>query len=279
MAWSRTQLLLAFDRGHVAAAVISGGRGSRRVRSLASQALPEGVLVPSVAEPNLVDAARVTAGLRSVLDRVGGPAPALVLLPQSTARTALVERPRGTEADEHGRARLAPHLPYPPAEAVLQGVALAPRRTLVAAVRRRVVAQYEDLVAALGVKVEGVDLAHLAALSALQREARSEPVSVDVVLGDDCTSFAGWRAGELRVFRTRLRSGDDEAAWLHAEAVRTAALVAEGEPVVRVVGPGAAALIEELVRRGGTARPGFGVESDVADVRGFEAAWLGAALS
>jgi hypothetical protein len=279
MPWSRTQLLLAFDRGHVAAAVIAGGRGSRRVRSLASLALPDGALVPSVAEPNLVDAARVQDALRMVLHRVGGPAPALVLLPQSAARTAIVERAAGPEAHDQGRARLAPHLPYPAGEAVLQGVALAARRTLVAALRRQVVAQYEELVAALGVTVEGVDLAHLAALTALQREARSEPVSVDVVLGDDCTSFAGWGGSELRVFRTRLRSGDEEAAWLHAEAVRTAALVADGDPVVRVVGPGAAALIDELVRRGGTARPGFGVDSDVADVHGFEAAWLGAALT
>jgi hypothetical protein len=279
MTWPSAQLLLAFDRGHVAAAVIAGRRGSRRVRSLASAPLA-GALEPSVAEPNVLDHAKVQGALRFVLDRVGGPAPALLLLPQSAARTVMVELPAGRDADEQARARLAPLLPYPAGEAVLQGMAVGPRRTLVAAVRRSVVAQYEELVARASVPVERVDLAHLAALSALQREPRAEPVSVDVVLGDDCTSFAGWRGGELRVFRTRLRDvGEDEAAWLRAEAFRTAALAGDAEPLVRVVGPGAAALIDELVARGGAARPGFGVASDVADAPAFEAAWLGAALT
>ena len=281
MAWSSAQQLVALDAAHAAVALVTGSRGSRRLTSLAVVPLAPGVVTPGASAGNLADPARAEAALRAVLDRVGGPRSAVLLLPQTTCRTLVLDLPRGADVLEHGRFRLSGRLPYPVAEARVQAVPLGGTRHLVAAVRATVVEAYEVVARRAGVEVERVDLAHLAALAALQSDRPQEPLAVDVVLGDECASFVAWSDREVRVFRTRRRDtgAEAESDWIHAEALRTAAVVSTEMPSVRVVGRGAGSLLAHLSARGHAAFPGFTLRSDVEGASPLELAWLGAALA
>jgi hypothetical protein len=126
-----------------------------------------------------------------------------------------------------------------------------------------------------------VDLAPLAALSVLVKGAPREAAGVDVILGDAAYCLAATHGGTLRVLRNRRRDADEgEADRLRREVDRTAALAGNGAgPLrVRVVGPGARALIGELQRSGRAAGPwdtaGDGLPAEAADL-----AWLAASLA
>jgi hypothetical protein len=153
-------------------------------------------------------------------------------------------------------------------------------RILAAAVRRSVVEGYEAVAGAAGLDVERLDLAPLAALSALAREPRGTAVTVDVILGDHALSLAAWRGGALHLFRTRLReSGPREPQWLGREVDRTAVLAGNGSaPRIRAVGPGAVELLRAWSDEGRAGEPGWRAEGALP-VAAAELAWLGAALA
>src|SRR5207237_5951771 len=114
-------------------------------------------------------------------------------------------------------------------EAGVDVLALPGGRALASAVRRVIVEGYEAAAEAAGLELERLDLAPLAALSALAREPRGTAVSVDVILGDRALSLAAWQGGVLHVFRTRRRqSGPREPLWLGREVDRTAVLAGNG---------------------------------------------------
>jgi hypothetical protein len=201
------------------------------------------------------------------------------VLPEGVARTVLLE-PGGSPPLEYARFRLAPGLPYPEAEAIVDVLPTAGGRFLASAVRRSVVESYERLAAAMGLVEERIDLSHLAALGELLRREGSGEGSIDVVLGDTAVSLAASRRGGLRVFRTRRRDpGPDEVERLTLEVDRTADLAGEGFAAqVRVVGAGATDLVRELSFRGRAAVLGWHVSHDGLLVEPAELAWLGGAL-
>jgi hypothetical protein len=210
----------------------------------------------------------------------GGRGPVDLILPDGVARTALLDVPAGVTAREFARYRMTAGLPYPPEEALVDVLPLDGGRVLAAAVRRSVIEGYEAAASAAGLDIERLDLAPLAALSALGREPRGTAVSVDVILGDRALSLAAWQGGVLHVFRTRLRqSGPREPVWLGREVDRTAVLAGNGSaPRIRAVGPGAVALLRAWGDEGRTGEPGWRAEGALP-VEATELAWLGAALA
>jgi len=202
----RARVLVAIDATGVAGASVSGGPGALRIRSFARAPLSPGALVPGPFDPNVVDMAEVQRALGEVAAGVeGGRGPVALILPEGVARTALLDVPAGVTAREFARYRITAGLPYAPDEALVDVLPVDKGRILAAAVRRSVVEGYEAVAGAAGLDVERLDLAPLAALSALAREPRGTAVSVDVILGDHALSLAAWQGGALHLFRTRLR--------------------------------------------------------------------------
>jgi hypothetical protein len=210
-----------------------------------------------------------------------GEAGACLLLPAGVARIVLLELPAGVEAEGFARFRLASSLPYPAAEAVVDLMPAGPGRVLAAAVRRRVVEEYERAAAAAGLRQARLDLAPLAALAGLEQEPSGGPRAVDVILGDAAVSFAARAHGALRAYRTRWRDpAVDETRWLADEAWRTADLIGDGAfPPLRVVGPGASALVRDWTAAGLSAAPGWALEGRGLPAPAAELAWLGGALA
>lgn len=277
----RTRVLVAIDATGVAGAAVSGGPGGPRIRSYARATLAAGALVPGPVDANVVRAAEVQRAFAEVAGGLdGGRGPVSLILPGGVARTALLEVAAGVTAREFARYRITPGLPYPPDEALVDVLPVDGGRVLAAAVRRSVVEGYEAAAVAAGLDVERLDLAPLAALSALAREPRGTAVSVDVILGDHALSLAAWQGGVLHLFRTRLReSGPREPQWLGREVDRTAVLAGNGSaPRIRAVGPGAVELLRAWSDEGRAGEPGWRAEGALP-VAAAELAWLGAALA
>jgi hypothetical protein len=277
----RTRVLVAIDATGVAGAAVSGGPGGPRIRSYARATLAAGALVPGPVDANVVGAAEVQRALGEVAAELeGGRGPVSLILPGGVARTTLLEVAAGVTAREFARFRITPGLPYPPEEALVDVLPLDGGRILAAAVRRSVVEGYEAVAGAAGLDVERLDLAPLAALSALAREPRGTAVTVDVILGDHALSLAAWQGGALHLFRTRLReSGPREPQWLGREVDRTAVLAGNGSaPRIRAVGPGAVELLRAWSDEGRAGEPGWRAEGALP-VAAAELAWLGAALA
>jgi hypothetical protein len=253
-----------------------------RVQALVRVPLEEGALVPGPLEANLLRPAEVVAALRSVAAGLdAGDRQVCLVLPDGLARVALLEPPRGADARDFARFRLAQSLPYPAGEAIVDVLGVARGRFVAAALRRRVVEAYEAAAAEAGLRQERLDIAPLAAVSGLQRHAGSGPRSA-LILGDTAVSFAAWDAkGLLRAFRSRRRAGGaDEPDRLREELARTACLGGEsGAGQVRVVGSGAVDVVRAFSFSGLAAEAGWGTPRNGLPVEPAELAWLGAAAA
>lgn len=279
----RGELTVAFDAAGVSGAVVSRGLRRARLRSFARIGLAPGALSPQPIDPNLRGADEVAEALRGVLGQLdAGRGRVSMVLPDGVARIGLVEVPAGVPPHEYARFRWVHGLPYPAGEAIVDVLPLPGGRAVAAAVRRGVAAEYETLAARAGLRPARLDLAPLAALSALVRDPPPGPAGVDVILGDAAYCLAASHGGELRVLRNRRRdAGPDEADRVRAEVDRTAAVAGNGSgPVpIRVVGPGSRQLIGELLRTGRSAGPGWVMDEGGLPLEAAEVPWLGAALS
>jgi hypothetical protein len=281
MPWARARPLVAFDAASLSGGSLTRGLGGSRLASAARLELPAGALVPSPTDDNVVDAEVVRGILGRLLDALGGPrGGATLVLPDGVGRGLVFETMGGVAAVDQARFRLAPGLPYPVHEAVVDVRPLGEGRFLGIAIRRRVVEGYEAVAESAGLSVERVDLASMAALEGLLRLPTQADSTVDVILGDTAISLAAHLGGTLRVFRSRLRApGAGEAERVAAEVLRTATLAGDGAaPRVRVVGPGAGALARALSARGTRAEPGWRAEGVGLPVDAAEIPWLGVAL-
>jgi hypothetical protein len=275
----RSRLLLAFDASTVSAGRVSWGGTGPRLEACSLLHLPPGALLPSPVDANLASPEEVRGALRELRRGLGNPdRGATLVLPAGVARTALLDPPAGARPQEYAQFRLTQGLPYPASEAMVDVMALGHGRFLGAAVRRPIVAEYEEAASAAGWRQERLDLLPLAALDGLLRRPPEGGAGVDVILGDVSLSLAAYRDGGLRAFRSRLRDPDvDEAARVQAEAERTASAVGLESPRVRVVGPGARAMIHALGFRGLTASAGWDAPVTGLPLESCELAWLGAA--
>jgi hypothetical protein len=265
-----TRLYVGFDASAVTAAAVGEGLRGRRVRGLARVPLEPGALAPSPSGPNLQRPDEVRAAVRRAAEGLGRQA--TLVLPDGVARVALVDVPDGAEAREYLLFRLAPSLPFPAADAIVDALPARGRRAVGAAVRRATVAEYEQAAVAAGLEVDHVHLAPLVALEGLMRGGTRD--GVHAVLGDVAMCLAAFRGGAPVAVRSRWRDrSSGEGARLLEEASRTAALGGDGEGPVRlaVSGVAAARLRQEI----GNA-PGAGLD-DEEDPPGDDdtPAWVG----
>ena len=277
----RSSVLLAFDAASVQGARVEHGFGGRRLQSIARRSLEPGALHPLALAPNVGRADEVRQAARAVVAELSGTGvPAVVVLPDGVARVLLLDVPSGTDPREYARFRMAGHLPYPIAEAVVDVVPGGNGSFLAAAVRRDVAAEYESLADAAGVARDRVDFAPLAALAVLRRE-KAEP-RLDVVLGEAAFSMALFGATAAVAFRSRRRDqAIDDAERVGREVERTALLGAAGTARLRVqvVGAGARRVAEALAASGMEVLRGWGGVRTLAAPETEELAWLGAALA
>lgn len=272
-------VIVALDAGTAWAAATGRGLSGRRLRAFAAAPLRAGALEPGPVETNLRDVDEVRAALRRVAEATGSAGqPAVLVLPDGVARLVGMELPGDVAPLEFARYRLLPALPFPADEAIVDVVPDGGGLAMAAALRRRVVAEYEDAAEAAGFRVERVDLAPLAALSALGRDCPPGPVA-DVVLSEAAWAMALRDGSGLRALRSRRRDRDaDEPARLLADLDRTAAAAGLAGATARVVGSGARALLVAWSRLGRPVRAGWEVEGLGSGADGLELAGLGAAL-
>jgi hypothetical protein len=278
----RSRHVVAFDASGVAGAALARGLGAPRVRALVHVGLAPGALWPSPFEANVRRPEEVKDALREVARALPlGDAGVCLVLPDGVARLIDLDVPGDASAAAFARYRMAPALPYPPEEAVIDVLPLGRGRVLAAAVRRSVLEGYEAAAAEAGLAQERVDLAPLGALAALGLRDRAGLLTLDLVLGDVAVSLAARVGGTVRVFRNRRRDRSaGEGRRLRAEADRTMALAGgEAAACIRVVGAGALALVRELQDAGAPAEAGWRVQGEGVAADGAELAWLGSAMA
>jgi hypothetical protein len=274
VAFLGSRLYLAFDASAVTAAVLDERLGGRRAHAFARVPLEPGSLAPSPSGQNLLRADEVRGAVRRAVDGLNRSA--TLILPDGVARVALVDLPEGGDTRDYVLFRLAPSLPFPAAEAIVDALPAAGRRLIGAAVRRATVAEYEQAVAGTGLGVDQVHLAPLVALAGLMRSGARD--AVHVVLGDVAMCLAAFRGGVPVALRNRRRDrSTGEASRLRLEAGRTSALAGDGRNPVRLVvsGAEAARLRHEL----GGESAGRGLEGPEEWPDAAEAAWLGGLVS
>ena len=256
MSWLGGRTVVALDASGLTGAGLLRGLRRTEVRAAERVPLPPGALVPDPVASSLREPEVVKAALAVMLDRLGHPARATLVLPMGTARLALLDPPATTEAREYARFRLGPTLPFASAEAIVDVVPAGRARVLAAAVRREVVAAYEDLAASCGLELERIDLMPLATVSA--RRAARPASALDVVLGDAAFAVLLHEQGELQAFHLRFRDpgprDHDRIARVVEQAVRDhGGAVA---PRVLVFGDGGRDVADALAARGHSAQAG-----------------------
>ena len=172
------------------------------------------------------------------------------------ARFALLDPPPHTEARDFARFRLGPSLPFASEEAIVDVVPAGRSRVLAAAVRRDVVAGYEDLAASCGLAIERIDLMPLTAVAA--RRASSPASALDLILGEAAFAVCLHEQGELRAFHLRWR---DPGLGDHGRIARALDLAARDHggavaPRVLVMGEGSREVAAALVAQGRPAQAG-----------------------
>ncbi len=252
MALLGRRLYVGLDASAVTAAALAEGLGVRRVHGLARVPLEPGALAPSPSGTNLLRADEVRRAIRRAAEGRGRRA--TLVLPDGVARVALVEVPDGADPRDYVLFRLAPSLPFPAAEAIVDALPAGGRRAVGAAVRRATVAEYEQAALAAGLEVERVHLAPLVALAGLLRGGARD--GVHAVLGDVAMCLAAFRGGVPVALRSRWRDrSPGEALRLRREASWASTLGGDGQEPVRLVCTGAdtGRLREELGEAAGPA--------------------------
>jgi len=267
-----TRLYVGLDASAVTAAAVAEGLGARRVHGLARVPLEPGALAPSPSGANLHRADEVRRAVRRAAEGLGPRA--TLVLPDGVARVALVDVPDGADPREYLLFRLAPSLPFPAGEAIVDALAAGGRRAVGAAVRRATVAEYEQAAVAAGLEIERVHLAPLVALAGLLR--RGERDGVHAVLGDVAMCLAAFRGGVPVALRSRWRDRSaGEAARLRREASWAVALGGDGKEPLRLVcsGADAGALSQEV---GNGSGPALAAPEDWAEA---VPSWVGGLVS
>jgi hypothetical protein len=256
MSWLGGRTLVALDASGLTGAGLQRGFRRGEVATSVRVSLEPGALVPDPVETSLRNPAAVKVALTDLLDRLGHPPRATLVLPMGLARFALLDPPPGTEPRDFARFRLGPTLPFAAEEAIIDVVPAGRSRVLAAAVRREVVAAYEDLAASSGLALERIDLLPLGALAA--RRASLAPAALDVILGDAAFAVCLHDQGEVRAFHLRWR---DPGLADHSRIARAVDLVARDHgdpslPRVLVLGEGSREVADGLRALGRPAQAG-----------------------
>jgi Tfp pilus assembly PilM family ATPase len=165
---------LEFHRRSLAAVRLARAKGARALAAAATASLPEGVLVPSMTQANVADAAGLKAAVRGLVERVGGLTARRValVLPDPVARVVVlngkdIDSGKGSLSEEVVRFKLREKVPFDmrAAHVAWRIVEAAGQKSVLAvALLRSVLAEYEGLCGELGLEPGLVELGSLALL-------------------------------------------------------------------------------------------------------------------
>ena len=199
---------------HVAVGVVGTRGGGLVVQSYASEALPAGVVVPSLTSSNIHNRGVVVSALRAALDRAGArPRRVALVIPDLVAKVSLVRfdtvPTKREDLDQFMRWQVKKASPFPIEEALVTYSPAARgadggAEFLVVAARRDAIAEYEAVCDEVKMYAGLVDLATLSLVNMFLGGS-------DVPLGDwllvhlrpDYTSIVIMRGEHVIFFRNR----------------------------------------------------------------------------
>ena len=251
---------------------VSLGKGDAPVvQGWATEALPEGAIVPSLNSPNILDPAAVGEALRRALSRAGVRTKRVgLIIPDLAAKVSLVPFDTVPERQEDLAElinwQVRKSAPFRIEDAQLAFVPGAPhgdkgRTFVVTLARKDIVRQYEDVCAAAGVHAGIVDLASFNVINAVLG-SRLRAGGLDAAAGADwllvsttqeSQTLAIMRGDALMFFRNRPIEGDETLP----DLVHQTAMYYED----RLQGAG----FERVVLAGGAAWSGESVRKSLAD--------------
>ncbi len=207
--------------GHVSAASLEWRGGQPVIAAHASEALPDGALVPALTVVNVQDRPAVLGALGRVLERLGRPRRIGLIVPDIVAKVSLVRfekvPPRVQDLDQLVRWQVRKTAPFAIEDAQVSYVpalrADDGQEFIVSLARRDVIQEYEQLCAEAGAHAGLVDLATFNVINAVL--AGTAAPSTDwllVNIASDYTSIALLRGPHLIFFRNRATDTDGTLA-------------------------------------------------------------------
>jgi type IV pilus assembly protein PilM len=207
---------IAVELAHRRVTVVEVGRGGGglSIVGYASEALPDDAVQPSLAGVNIPNVQQVADAVRRAAERAGVRAASRVALivPDSIARVSLLPfeqmPPKAADVEQLVRWQLKKATPFAIEEAQVSWMPAhrTPQGPVIAAVaaKRDVVAQYESVVAAVGMHAGIVDLASFNVMNAVVGSGAA-PASdwLLVVMAPEATSMLIGRGAELMFYRNR----------------------------------------------------------------------------
>jgi type IV pilus assembly protein PilM len=210
-------------RHRVSAASIVWRDSSLAVAAHAVEALPAGLVVPSLNATNIADPAAVSQALRRVLERIGGrPKRIALAIPDSVAKVSLLKfekvPTRAHDLDELVRWQVRKAAPFRIEDAQLSYVpalqaADGSTDFVVVVARRDIVQEYEHVCSAVGAQAGIVDLATFNVINAVLAgsTAPAEDWLLVHVTHEDAT-MAILRGQHLVFFRNHAAEGESSLA-------------------------------------------------------------------
>jgi Tfp pilus assembly PilM family ATPase len=265
---------IEIDHGHVGAARLIWRGGQAVVAAHATESLPSGAVVPSLATVNMPDVPRVAEAIRRVLGQLGTkPARVALVIPDTVAKVSLLKLEKvpakAADLQEIVRWQVRKSAPFPIEQAVLSVTpgAASPEgghELVVSLARADVVQQYERACEMAGAHAGLVDLATFSVINGILA-GQSAPAGdwLLVHVTDSYLTIALVRDRSLLFFRNRSEEGEGTLA----DLIHQTAMYYEdrlyGGGFTRVLIAGAARLPggAESVRRGLEERLGLNVES------------------
>ncbi|MCC6162970.1 MAG: pilus assembly protein PilM [Acidobacteria bacterium] len=218
-AWLRTPpptLGLHLDAGRVTAVQVDRAGGATPVvRAVASAALPDGALVPSLTSTNILQRQAVVDALRAVVEQIGGrPRRVAVAIADTAAKVSLLPfeqvPAQVRDLEQLVRLQLRKSVPFPVEDAQVtwaRGGEHAGFITLVVtAMRRDLVEEYEQVCAEAGLQAGTIDLATFNVINLASFGAQGTALPGDSLLVHVTATYASiavLRDGALIFFRTR----------------------------------------------------------------------------
>lgn len=217
-------------RGRVCVAGLSGGGGAS-VSAYAAEALPAEAVQPALSGENIPDRAVVVGALRRALERAGlrSVGRAALVVPDSIARVSLLTfdalPSRAADFDQLVRWQLKKALPFPIDQAQVTHFPVhggdGASTVAAVAVRREVVAEYEAVAEAAGIRAGLVDLASFSVMNGvIGAGAAAADDWLLVHLAAEATTLAILRGESLMFYRHRMTVEDEPlSALVHQTAM------------------------------------------------------------
>ncbi|MDO8677562.1 MAG: pilus assembly protein PilM [Acidobacteriota bacterium] len=265
---------IEIDHGHVGAARLIWRGGQAVIAAHATEPLPSGAVVPSLATLNMPDVPLVAQAIRRVLAQLGTKATRVALvIPDTVAKVSLLKLenipPKAADLQEIVRWQVRKSAPFPIEQAVVSVTpgAASPEgghELVVSLARADVVQQYEQACEMAGAHAGLVDLATFSVINGIlagQSAPSGDWLLVHVT--DSYLTLAVIRDRSLLFFRNRSEEGEGTLADLIHQTAMYYEDRLHGGGFARVLIAGAARLPSgaETVRRGLEERLGINVES------------------